>query len=167
SAFNARPYSFTAVDPPKIPTWSERTGGNIGGPLRIPHVYNGSDKTFFFVNVESAWARNAVDQFSTVPTLAERQNVGNFCDMPTPPCVFVANGPSHPFGARTAVGCAIPSGSINPVAQQLFLNFYPEPNLPGFVDNFHLQTRVPTQTTRINTRILHSISRKLNARVIY
>ena len=47
------------------------------------------------------------------------------------------------------------------------LQYIPEPNLPGFVDNFHLQTRVPTQTTRINTRILHTISPRFHARVIY
>lgn len=27
-------------------------GGNIGGPLWIPHIYNGKDRTFFFVNEE-------------------------------------------------------------------------------------------------------------------
>jgi hypothetical protein len=27
-------------------------GGTLGGPVRIPHVYNGKDKTFFFVSYE-------------------------------------------------------------------------------------------------------------------
>ena len=27
-------------------------GGTLGGPIRIPHVYNGKDKTFFFVSYE-------------------------------------------------------------------------------------------------------------------
>ena len=43
----------------------------------------------------------------------------------------------------------------------------PCPIFPGFVDNYHLQTRVPTQTNRLNTRILQTISPKLNARIIY
>src|SRR5207302_617350 len=76
SVFNARPYSLTQPNAPKIPTWSEQIGGNLGGPLVIPHIYDGHDKTFFFVNFDSTWARNSVDQFSTVPTVAERS--GNF-----------------------------------------------------------------------------------------
>src|SRR5438105_2131899 len=27
-------------------------GGTVGGPIRIPHLYNGKDKTFFFVSYE-------------------------------------------------------------------------------------------------------------------
>ena len=29
-------------------------GGDIGGPLSIPHLYNGKDKTFFFVDYEAS-----------------------------------------------------------------------------------------------------------------
>jgi hypothetical protein len=157
AALNARPYSLTQPNAPKIPTWSERIGGNLGGPLVIPHLYDGHDKTFFFVNFDSTWARNAVDQFSTVPTLVERS--GNFCDRYPQLQLNIPNlGP---------VGCQIPASvPLNSAAQGL-LQFIPEPNLPGFVDNFHLQMQVPTQQDRLNVRVLHSISPKLNARVIY
>jgi len=167
SAFDARPYSLTQIDPPKIPSWADTVGGNMGGPLRIPHIYDGSDKTFFFVNFESAWNRNAVDQFSTVPTALERQDPGYFCDVPGVQ-IYVPQDLSAPFGPRTNDGCQIPSTIINDTAKQL-LQFFPAPNVPGagLVDNFHLQARVPTQNTRINTRILQTISPKLNARIIY
>jgi len=159
SALNARPYSLTQPNAPKIPAWSEQIGGNLGGPLVIPHLYDGRDKTFLFVNFDSTWARNAVDQFSTVPTAAERG--GNFCDRGSA-------GPAHlyiPSGLPTPV-CDIPSEDLNPTALGL-LQYIPEPNLPGFVENYHLQTRVPTQQDRLNARILQTISPKLNARIIY
>jgi len=35
------------------------------------------------------------------------------------------------------------------------------------VDNYHLQTRIPTQDNRLNTRIIQTISPKLSARIIY
>jgi hypothetical protein len=163
SVFNARPYSITEPNPPKIATWTERVGGNLGGPLVIPHIYDGHDKTFFFVNFDSTWARNAVDQFSTVPTLAERQTPGNFCDRSAQ--LYIPN-PADLNGPRTAVGCQIPNSLLNPASLGL-LQFIPQPNLPGFVDNYHLQTSVPTQQNRLNVRVLHSISPMLNARVIY
>ncbi len=164
SAFNARPYSLNEANPPKIPSWSERTGGNIGGPLRIPHIYDGSDRTFFYVNVETSWARNPVDQFSTVPTAFERQNLGNFCDRPNVQLYVPPSG--NPAGPRTPVGCQIPSSMFDNASLGL-LQFVPVANLPGFVNNYHLQTQVPAQTTRLNTRVLQTISPKLNARVIY
>src|ERR1700724_1926568 len=137
SVFNARPYSLTQPNAPKIPAWNERIGGNLGGPLVIPHIYDGHDKTFFFVNFDGAWARNAVDQFSTVPTLFERQNLGNFCDRGAQ--LYIPN-PSNLTGPRTPVGCQIPSNvPLNPAALGL-LQFIPQPNLPGLVDNYHLQT---------------------------
>ena len=34
-------------------TYSNRPGGTVGGPVRIPKVYNGKDKTFFFFSYES------------------------------------------------------------------------------------------------------------------
>ena len=163
SVFNARPYSLTQPNAPKIPAWNERIGGNLGGPLVIPHIYDGHDKTFFFVNFDGAWARNAVDQFSTVPTLFERQNLGDFCDRGAQ--LYIPN--SNLTGPRTPVGCQIPANvPLNPAALGL-LQFIPQPNLPGLVDNYHLQTSVPTQQDRFNARVLHTISPKLNARVIY
>ena len=163
SALNARPYSLTQPNAPKIPAWSDRIGGNLGGPLVIPHVYDGHDKTFFFVNFDGNWARNAVDQFSTVPTGAERS--GNFCNQDPRLQLNIPN-PADLTGPRTPVGCQLSSSSLNPAALGL-LQFIPEPNLPGSIDNFHLQTQVPTQQDRFNARVLHSISPKLNARVIY
>jgi len=163
SVLNARPYSLTQPNAPKIPTWSERIGGNLGGPLVIPHIYDGHDKTFFFVNFDSTWARNAVDQFSTVPTLAERS--GNFCNQDPQLRLNIPN-PADLTGPRTPVGCEIPSSSLNPAALGL-LQYIPEPSLPGVVDNFHLQAQVPAQQDRLNVRLLHSISPKLNARIFY
>lgn len=163
SVLNARPYSLTQPNAPKIPSWSDRLGGNLGGPLLLPHLYDGHDKTFFFVNFDGAWARNAVDQFSTVPTSAERS--GNFCQQ-SPQLQLSVPNPANLTGPRIPVGCQIPSSFLNPAAAGL-LQFIPAPNLPGAIDNFHLQTRVPTQQDRLNVRVMHSISQKLNARVIY
>jgi hypothetical protein len=59
----------------KPPLRFNNFGGTLGGPLRIPHLYNGHDRTFFFASVESLLA--VEPQPSTaipVPTLAARQN---------------------------------------------------------------------------------------------
>ena len=48
-------------------------GGSFGGPVWIPKIYNGHDKTFFFFNYEMYRDRvNTNNGFRTVPTAAER-----------------------------------------------------------------------------------------------
>ena len=75
--FDAKPFSITGAQSPNNRRYDERVGGTVGGPLKIPHIYNGSDKTYFFVNYQHETAKNPVNTFSTVPTLAERG--GLFC----------------------------------------------------------------------------------------
>ena len=54
-------------------------GGSLGGPVSIPHLYNGKDKTFFFFAWEQ-YHQNLGGPFtSSVPTPAER--TGNFQDL--------------------------------------------------------------------------------------
>src|SRR5262249_49865039 len=48
-------------------------GANLGGPVFIPKVYQGSNKTFFFFNWESGYAaQGASPQYRIVPTQAQR-----------------------------------------------------------------------------------------------
>ena len=173
SALNARPYSLTQVNPPKISGWTESAGLNIGGPLKIPHVYDGSDKTFFYINFGGTWSRSPVDSFATVPTAAER--MGDF----SADGVQLYNPVSNLNGPRTlmpnagcqqdlanAPGTCIP---LNVISQQSLslLNYIPLPNLPGQTLNYHLQTNLPGLSNRLNVNVTHQISSKLSLRVNY
>ncbi|MBI3671139.1 MAG: carboxypeptidase regulatory-like domain-containing protein [Acidobacteria bacterium] len=160
AALDARPYSLTETNPAKIPTWRERFGGSLGGPLRIPRVYDGREKTFFFVNYNAARTRDPVDTFATVPLAAER--LGDF----TARGVQLFDPLSNPNGPRTPLGSVIPASRLDAAALGL-LRFIPLPNLPGLVQNFHWQTRVPTATDSFNVRVLHTISSKLNFQATY
>jgi hypothetical protein len=155
SAVDARPYSLTGTTPTKIPSWDEQFGGNVGGPLKIPHVYDGTDKTFFFVNYELGWSRDPVDQFASVPTDAERG--GEFSDRGVQLFDPVTLAP---------LGSSIPTTMMNQAALGL-LDYIPHANLPGFVNNFHLQTRVPGATNRLNVMVVHTLSSRFHLMVNY
>jgi len=47
-------------------------GGDIGGPLTIPHLYQGKDRTFFFVDYEAQRLVQGLVEGGTVPTNAQR-----------------------------------------------------------------------------------------------
>jgi hypothetical protein len=49
-------------------------GGSIGGPVVIPGVYNGRNKTFWFADFEGLRVRQAQVFTSSVPTVAERSS---------------------------------------------------------------------------------------------
>lgn len=49
-------------------------GANIGGPVIIPHLYNGKDKTFFFGYINGfRLSRGVQSSLATIPTVAEQQ----------------------------------------------------------------------------------------------
>ena len=160
SIWDARPYSLTAQTPEKLPTWRETFGFNLGGPLVIPKIYNGREKTFYFLDYELLRSRRAVDTFATVPLEAERS--GDFSARGIQ--LFDPN--SNFSGPRTPLGSVIPPAMLDPAAVGL-LRFIPLPNLPGTVQNFHLQALVPTSTDRFNMRVMHTINQRLNLQVTY
>src|ERR1019366_9618110 len=47
-------------------------GGDLGGPLTIPHIYDGKDRTFFFFNFEGQRLRQGLIFNSTVPSDPQR-----------------------------------------------------------------------------------------------
>ena len=173
AALNARPYSLNEANPPKISGWNESAGLNIGGPLKIPHVYDGTDKTFFSINFGGTWSRTPVDSFATVPTVAER--AGDF----SADNVQLYNPASNLTGPRTLMpnaGCAQDAANApgtcipqNMVSQQSLnlLSYIPAPNLPGQTLNYHLQTNLPGLSNRLNINVTHQISSKLSLQVNY
>ncbi|HEV2274018.1 MAG TPA: carboxypeptidase regulatory-like domain-containing protein [Acidobacteriaceae bacterium] len=51
-------------------------GANIGGPVYIPHIYNGHDKTFFFFNWETGYQLNGANvQQAIVPDNSVRAGI--------------------------------------------------------------------------------------------
>jgi hypothetical protein len=161
SLFDARPYSITGNEFPKVSNYDERFGGNMGGPLKIPHIYDGSNKTFFFVNFQHETQKTGVNTFSTVPTAAERS--GNFCGLGITLYDPYSNlaGPRSPLGN----GCQVPT--INSASRAL-LAYIPLPNVPGqTAQNFLLQATTPHNTDGINLHILHTINAKFNVNLGY
>ncbi|MCI0623647.1 MAG: carboxypeptidase-like regulatory domain-containing protein [Acidobacteria bacterium] len=96
-------------------------GFAIGGPVYLPKLYNGVDKTFFFASFETARGSD-VFQFlqGTVPAVDWRQ--GNFSGLPGGVQIF------DPLSGQPFPGNRIPDNRINPVARKLQDRFYPLPN---------------------------------------
>ncbi len=172
SVFDAHPYPLNVAESPQIPSYSEQVGGSIGGPLVIPKIYNGGNKTSFFVNYSMTRGKSPFDSFATVPTIAERGGDFSQAEIPTgsgagtvPKIYNPLSCPGTPFCdnptqfSYNGILNVIPPASINQASQSL-LNYIPLPNVPGAVQNFHLQESLPTANDRIMGRIGQQISAK-------
>ena len=56
----------------RLPFRQNQFGATIGGPVLLPHLYNGRDRTFFFANYEGFRELQGLLQLSNTPTAAER-----------------------------------------------------------------------------------------------
>jgi hypothetical protein len=55
----------------KTVDYLQEEGFSLGGPVNIPKIYHGHDKTFFFVNYEDYYQENPQSENYSVPTLQE------------------------------------------------------------------------------------------------
>jgi trimeric autotransporter adhesin len=155
SALDAAPYSLTGANTGKPSYIQQRFGVNLGGPLKIPKIYNGGDKNFYFISYNGSRADNPYDAFSTVPTLAERQGDFSQTVVPNGP---LAGTPAQIINPQTGTqfpNNVIPSSQVNRAAQGL-LQFIPPPNLPGEVQNFHFVISALSNSDDLNFRIMHN-----------
>jgi hypothetical protein len=67
-ALNSRNFFGSKVDRAR----ENEPGFTLGGPVYIPHVYDGRNKTFFFTSIDVYREVNAATQIATIPTQAMR-----------------------------------------------------------------------------------------------
>lgn len=110
---------------------SHAPGFNVGGPVVIPKILDGHNKTFFFFAFETTRG-SAIQQLinPTVPLTSWR--AGDFSAL-APGTVI-----RDPFGGGAFPGNRIPTSRLNPVALQLQDRFYP---LPNYGDTSVLQSQ--------------------------
>jgi hypothetical protein len=77
SALDAAGYVADELHEPKPPLKQNEFGGTFGGPVRIPRLYNGRDKTFFFVDYTGFKYRPSAYN-STLTTFPAQFAQGNF-----------------------------------------------------------------------------------------
>jgi len=165
---NANNFSGNAARSPRgVMRWNQ-PGFVIDGPVRIPKVYNGKDKTFFMLNMD--WIRNAspLPYTASYPTQAER--TGDFSGLVNatgqPVIIYdplTTTQTNGQFLRQPFQGNKIPSNRINPIGQVL-INDYPLPNLPGTLGGFSNYVVSPNsqqdQYHSVSSRVDHQINVK-------
>ena len=137
SALNANTWANNRNGAKKTSSKNHQFGGTMGGPLVIPHVYDGRNKTFWFFSEQSDRNRNASTGTATVPIDAWRN--GDFSQLKNgngqavtiydPDTVIAktdAGGVTY-FSRQPLAGNRVPAARITPFAKAL-IGYWPEPN---------------------------------------
>jgi hypothetical protein len=127
AAFDAIPYTYpvTTTRPQLV---ANTFGGSFGGPVVIPHLYDGHNRTFIFGAYEGWRHPSQATYFYTVPSTLMKQ--GNFAKYVSPGFTQLTD----PFNGGS-YGLQLPA--VNSAAQKL-LSFYPDPNIgdpTSYIDN--------------------------------
>lgn len=130
-------------------------GGTVGGPVYIPKLYNGKNRTFFFSNYEGL--RIHQQQFGRYTLSTDAQRSGNFSQTATG-APFTGTIVDPTSGAPYA-GNIIPASQIT-VQSQNILKFMPHINTPGTVFNYQILAPVPTISDSTIQRLDHRFSDK-------
>jgi len=129
---DANSFLLNARATPKVEHYLDQYGFEVDGPVQIPGLYNGKNKTFFMFNGERYREGTPAAQFSTVPTQAMKSGdfsglvdaQGRLITIYDPATGRDVNG----VWTRDAFpGNRIPANRIDPTAQK-YLQYFPDPN---------------------------------------
>ncbi len=169
-AFDANSWQRNRSSLGKPPLRYNQFGFTVGGPVWLPKIYNGRNRSFFFVNWEAIrYSTSAVTQ-TRVPTEMERrgdfrQTIINSTNAGLVPVTLfdpfsstLVNGQIVRTPFPTAV---LPASRIDPVAANV-MKYFPAATGPGLDatarNNFIANVPNRTVTDQINLRFDHAFS---------
>lgn len=115
---------FQTPGSPKAPLRQNQFGFELGGPVYIPKLYNGRNKTFFMANYEGLRLVKQVSALDTV--LTSQMRTGDFSQL---------SKQLKPVNGTTFAGNIIPVSLLSPQTLKV-LQYMPLPNLPGVTNNY-------------------------------
>jgi hypothetical protein len=163
-ALNANTYFNNLSGVARPPLRYNDFGFTLGGPVMIPHHYNGKDKTFFFFSQEFRRVVQYASVTGYAPTLAER--AGNFTNSyvqsggtwTTAP-VAVCEGPNQGACTTYTTNFAGTTGILSPTAQGYINSIYD--NVPVPNSALDIQNNLDPHTEVNNIRNLFDDSQQV------
>ena len=146
-------------DPERLDLKRNQFGATFSGPVTIPKVYRGSNRTFFMASYEGYRQVIGESGIGRVPTPAERSGDLSGAKTATGAAITVrdplaAGNPAFP-------GNRIPASRFSPISAKL-LDYYPLPNRADPVNNFVAVASRPENWDSILTKIDHRVSQNDN-----
>ena len=120
--------------PNGVPAWFMQPDASASGPVVIPHVYNGRNKTFFFFGYQKLIEKKASAYTSQAPTPAELAGDFTFggVGLPLYDPLTTRQLPDGTWTRDPLPGNVVPRSRFDPVAAKIIgMNPWLPPNTPG------------------------------------
>ena len=122
-------------NPRKAPRKQNEWGFTVGGPVLLPKLYDGRDRTFFFFSLDQFYIRGGqLAGFNTLPTARMLQ--GDFGEWPA--AIYDPRTTSVDAAGRVTrtpfPNNVIPKSDFSGVSSKM-LSFHPVPDSPGLTNN--------------------------------
>jgi hypothetical protein len=142
-------------------------GATLGGPVDIPHLFNGHDSTFFFISFEGLRLPRETPIVLSVPSMDMRNgNIGYYLDQtycepnPTTQC---PNGYTvyNPDGSVLTNSVSNTPVAPSAITTKLLNVLMPTPNLGpagAFANNYQINFPSPISSNQGDVRLDHTIS---------
>lgn len=145
AAFDARNYfDYVGLDHRRIPPFARNEfGATVGGPIMLPEIYDGRDRTFFFGEYQGFRQVLGTTQVFPVPTADERKGIDTII---------------YPDGTHDTLTVTTVDPRVVPVLAR-----YPLPNDPTGsygARTYAASSKVTTRTDQFSVRVDHRISNK-------
>src|SRR5271157_1060338 len=129
-------------------------GATVSGPVWLPKIYHGRDRTFFLVSWESQRQISGSTTRGIVPQPAmPRGDFSHAVDaFGKPETIIDPLAKNAPFP-----GNIIPAARLDPVALAIAA-YYPQPNLPGGVNNYLAQANSTASFNKYNIKVDHTLN---------
>ena len=166
NVLNANGWTNNRNGLPRNPVRHNEYGFAVGGPVYLPKVYDGKNRTFFFFNFEQIPDRSPDNITANVPTAAQR--TGDFSQTFSGSTQIKIYDPATTIPNPNVPGSyirspfpnnQIPASRIDPTAANL-LQYYPLPTLGGITNNYAVAATRASKQTRYYGRVDENIGTK-------
>ena len=154
-AFDARAWNATTKQKLRFNNF----GGNLGGPIYVPRLFNRDrEKLFFFFSAEYKRLRQQNVNVWNVPNLAQR--AGDFSALPQ------AQWPRDPATGQVFPGGVVPANRFSPNGKKL-VDLYPSPNFTGTGGNFLFLAPNPLDSNQYIAKVDYNLNERHQIAVHY
>ena len=158
SAMDAR--NFFNVKPlPFLPFRYNQFGFSLGGPVYLPKMYSGKNRTFFFVDYEGYRRSELITTTLTIPSMAMRTGDFSAEQRIYDPLSTRANPSGSGYIRDQFTGSIIPSSRFDAPAKKL-VDAYPVPQTAGKINNYTSNMAQTQRWDQGDVRIDHQFSEK-------
>ena len=171
--FDARPF-FLLPSQKKTPLRKNQFGAAVSGPVKLPWIYNGMNRTWFFADFAGLREIRGNAFVNTVPTAKNR--LGDFSDFTDTSGnkiliydpLTTRSDPANPgrFLRDPFAGNIIPANRINTVGLNV-AGIYPLPNTAGNFNNYVSTANRVVSDNAFTARIDHKVTEKNSLFVRY